>query len=154
MKAEVLVIWLGLTLCWVVVCAREDAEGEVQVGRRQGLEDGRQVDQRDVEMSDDPAGEVEVEKPKPKKKKTPEEIEAGMSMLRVDLNFLWEHILKPFLISAFNRKARPLEMSDRLQEISGFQLLSSPASNINQRIPCVCIHVLAQAPACYPSVFF
>lgn len=73
-----LVIWLGLTLCWVVVCAREDEEGEVQVGQRQGLEDGRQVDQRDVEMSDDPAGDVQVEKPKPKKKKTPEEIEAGM----------------------------------------------------------------------------
>lgn len=78
MRAEVLIIWLSLTLCWVVVCAREDAEEEVQVGRTQGLEDGRQVDQRDVEMSDDPAGEAEVEKPKPKKKKTPEEIEAGM----------------------------------------------------------------------------
>lgn len=74
-----LVIWLGLTLCWVVVCAREDAEGEVQVGRRQGLEEGRQVDHRDVEMSDDPARDVEIDKPKPlKKKKTPEEIEAGM----------------------------------------------------------------------------
>lgn len=73
-----LVICLGLTLCWVVVCAQGDAEEEVQVGRRQGLEDGRQVDQGEVEMSDDPAGEVEVEKPKPKKKKTPEEIEAGM----------------------------------------------------------------------------
>lgn len=78
MRAEVLAIWLSLTLCWVVVCAREDAEEEVQVGRTQGLEDGRQVDQRDVEMSDDPAGVAEVEKPKPKKKKTPEEIEAGM----------------------------------------------------------------------------
>ncbi|XP_056874928.1 adipocyte enhancer-binding protein 1 [Takifugu flavidus] len=77
MRAEVLVIWLGLTLCWVVVCAREDAEGEVQVGRRRGLEDGRQVDQRDVEMSDDPARDVEIDKPKPKKKKTPEEIEAA-----------------------------------------------------------------------------
>lgn len=79
MRAEVLVIWLTLTLCWVVVCAREDAEEEeVQVGRTQGLEDRRQVDSRDVEMSDDPAGKAEVEKPKPKKKKTPEEIEAGM----------------------------------------------------------------------------
>lgn len=78
MKAEVLVIWLSLTLCWVVVCAREDKKEEVQVGRTQELEDGRQVDQRDVEMSDDPAGEAEIEKPKPKKKKTPEEIEAGM----------------------------------------------------------------------------
>lgn len=78
MRAEVLVICLGLTLCWVVVFTQEDAEGEVQVGRRQGLEDGRQADQRDVQMSDDAAGGVEVEKPKPKKKKTPEEIEAGM----------------------------------------------------------------------------
>lgn len=77
MKAEVLVIWLSLTLCWVVVCAQEDKKEEVQVGRTQELEDGRQVDQRDVEMSDDPAGEAEIEKPKPKKKKTPEEIEAG-----------------------------------------------------------------------------
>lgn len=77
MRAKVLVLWLSLTLCWVVVCARVDAE-EVQVGQTQGLEDGKQVDQRDVEMSDDPAEEVQVEKPKPKKKKTPEEIEAGM----------------------------------------------------------------------------
>lgn len=76
MRAEVLVIWLSLTLCWVVVCARKDAKKEVQVGRTQGLEDGRQVDQR--ETSDDPAAGAEVERPKPKKKKTPEEIEAGM----------------------------------------------------------------------------
>lgn len=96
MRAEVLVIWLGLTLCWVVVCAREDAEGEVQVGRRQGLEDGRQVDQRDVEMSDDPAGDVQVEKPKPKKKKTPEEIEAGMSMLRGDFEPFHGNAFKTF----------------------------------------------------------
>lgn len=59
-----------------MVCTGEGAEEEVQVGQTQGLEGGRQVDQRHVEMSDDPAGEVE--KPKPKKKKTPEEIEAGM----------------------------------------------------------------------------
>lgn len=72
-----LAVWLSLTLCWLVVHAREE-EKEVQVGRTQGLEDGRQVDQRDVELSDDPAGEVEVQKPKPKKKKTPEEIEAGL----------------------------------------------------------------------------
>lgn len=78
MRAEVLVFWLGLTLCWVVDCAREDAEEEVQVGRMQRLEDRKKVDQRDVQLSDDPAREVEVEKPKPKKKKTPEEIEAGM----------------------------------------------------------------------------
>lgn len=72
-----LAIWVSLTLCWVVVCAREDAGEEVQVGQTQGLEDGSQADPRDVEISDDPAGEAEVEKPKPKKKKTPEEIEAG-----------------------------------------------------------------------------
>lgn len=68
-----------------MVCAREDAEVEVQVRQRQGLEAGRQVDQRHVEMSDDPAGEAEVEKPKPKKKKTPEEIEAGMLILDLPL---------------------------------------------------------------------
>lgn len=73
-----LVICLGLTLCWVMVCTGEGAEEDAQVGQTQGLEGGRQVDQRHVEMSDAPAGEVEVEKPKPKKKKTPEEIEAGM----------------------------------------------------------------------------
>lgn len=80
MRAEALLIWLTLTLCWVAVCAREDAREEeeaVQVRRTRGLADGRQVDHRYVEMSDDPAGEAEVEKPKPKKKKTPEEIEAG-----------------------------------------------------------------------------
>lgn len=83
MRAEALLVWLTLTLCWVAVCAREDAEEEeeaaVQVGRTRGLEDGRQVERGDVEMSDDPAGGAEVEKPKPKKKKTPEEIEAGTS---------------------------------------------------------------------------
>lgn len=82
MRAEALLIWLTLTLCWVAVCAREDAREEeeeeaVQVRRTRGLAVGRQVDHRDVEMSDDPAGETEVGKPKPKKKKTPEEIEAG-----------------------------------------------------------------------------
>lgn len=72
-------------------------------------------------------------------------------MFRVDMNLFTGTYLKPFVISTFNQKAQPLEMSDRLQEISGFQLLSGPASNIIQRIPCVCIHVLAQAPACYPN---
>ena len=81
MRPEVLVVWVGLTLCCALVCAREDVkEGElsresrVQVRETRGLvEDGRQGE--DVEMSDEPAGGVE--ETKPKKKKTPEEIEAG-----------------------------------------------------------------------------
>lgn len=76
-----LVVWVGLTLCCTLVCAREDVkedklsrESRVQVRETRGLvEDGRQ--EEDVEMSDEPAGGVE--ETKPKKKKTPEEIEAG-----------------------------------------------------------------------------
>lgn len=76
-----LVVWVGLTLCCALVCAREDVkedklsrESRVQVRETRGLvEDGRQ--EEDVEMSDEPAGGVE--ETKPKKKKTPEEIEAG-----------------------------------------------------------------------------
>lgn len=81
MRPEVLVVWVGLTLCCALVCAREDVkedklsrESRVQVRETRGLvEDGRQ--EEDVEMSDEPAGGVE--ETKPKKKKTPEEIEAG-----------------------------------------------------------------------------
>lgn len=84
MRAEVLVVWVGLTLCSALVCAREDVEeeklsrGQVQVRQTRGLvEHRRQVEEGVVEMSDEPAEVVEEEKTKPKKKKTPEEIEAG-----------------------------------------------------------------------------
>lgn len=77
-----LVVWVGLTLCCALVCAREDVKedklsrGRIQVRETRGLvEDGRREEERDVEMSDEPAGGVE--ETKPKKKKTPEEIEAG-----------------------------------------------------------------------------
>lgn len=75
-----LVVWVGLTLCSALVCAREDklSRGQVQVRQTQGLvEHRRQVEEGVVEMSDEPAEVVEEEKTKPKKKKTPEEIEAG-----------------------------------------------------------------------------
>lgn len=84
MRAEVLVIWVCLTLCCALVWAREDVKGDklsrglVQVRPSQGLVENRgKVEQGAVEMSDEPAEVVEGEKTKPKKKKTPEEIEAG-----------------------------------------------------------------------------
>ncbi|TMS08350.1 putative carboxypeptidase X1 [Larimichthys crocea] len=83
MRAEVLVVWLALTLSCALVWAREDAKkdklsgGSTQVREAQGpVEHRRQGEEGDVEMSDEPA-EVVEEKTKPKKKKTPEEIEAA-----------------------------------------------------------------------------
>lgn len=84
MRAEVLVVWVFLTLCCALVSAQEDADdklsrGHIQVRQiRELVEHGRQGAEEGVEMSDEPAGVVEEEKTKPKKKKTPEEIEAGM----------------------------------------------------------------------------
>lgn len=81
MRAEVLVVWLALTLSCALVWAREDAKkdklsgGSTQVREAQGPVERRRQGE-DVEMSDEPA-EVVEEKTKPKKKKTPEEIEAG-----------------------------------------------------------------------------
>ncbi|KAM9841764.1 adipocyte enhancer-binding protein 1 [Aulostomus maculatus] len=85
MRAQVLVVWLSLSLCGVLVCAHEDVKddrvsgGRVQVrGEARGLvEHQRQAEDGDVELSDEPAEAVEAEKTKQKKKKTPEEIEAA-----------------------------------------------------------------------------
>lgn len=85
MRAEVLVVWVSLTLCCVLVCTGEDVKedkvstGRVQVRETRGLVKHRRQEEAvgDVEMADEPAEVVEAEKTKPKKKKTPEEIEAG-----------------------------------------------------------------------------
>ncbi|XP_044030482.1 adipocyte enhancer-binding protein 1 [Siniperca chuatsi] len=85
MRAEALVVWVGLTLCCcVLVCAREDVrENKLHGGRIQGRETRglvkhrRQGEEGGVQMSDEPAEVVEELKTKPKKKKTPEEIEAA-----------------------------------------------------------------------------
>ncbi|XP_049908582.1 adipocyte enhancer-binding protein 1 isoform X2 [Epinephelus moara] len=83
MRAEVLVVWVGLTLCCALVCAQEDVEenklsrGGIQVRETRGLvKNRRKGEEGDAEMSDEPA-EVVEEKTKPKKKKSPEEIEAA-----------------------------------------------------------------------------
>lgn len=87
MRAEVLVVWVGLTLCCALVCAQEDVEenklsrGGIQVRETRGLvKNRRKGEEGDAEMSDVPA-EVVEEKTKPKKKKSPEEIEAGKKEL-------------------------------------------------------------------------
>nr|XP_020480765.1 histone H1A-like [Monopterus albus] len=84
MRAEVLVIWVGLTLCCTLVCAREDAKenklsrSQTQVRDARGLvKHRRQGEEGHTGMSDEPAEVVLEEKTKPKKKKTPEEIEAA-----------------------------------------------------------------------------
>lgn len=82
MKAEVLVLWVGVTLCCTLVCAQEDAKQNkvtgVQAQERQTLVKKRSPGEEvGVEMLDKPAEEVNEEKAKPKKKKTPEEIEEG-----------------------------------------------------------------------------
>ncbi|CAJ1069998.1 adipocyte enhancer-binding protein 1 [Xyrichtys novacula] len=86
MKAEVLVVWLALSLCCALVCAEDNVkEGELSGGRVQVREtrgvvrtDGRQREEGEgVEVSDEPTEVVEEGQTKPKKKKTPEEIEAA-----------------------------------------------------------------------------
>ena len=84
MRAEVLVVWVGLTLLCALVCTGEDVKenklsrGRVQVRDIRGLvKQRRQEEGGEVQMSDDPAAVTEEETTKPKKKKTPEEIEAG-----------------------------------------------------------------------------
>ena len=89
MRAEVLVVWLGLTLCCALPRTGEAAEEtglserRLRVGESRGPLAGRrgQQEEGDVEMADEPAEATKAEKPKPKKKKTPEEIEAGKSEL-------------------------------------------------------------------------
>lgn len=90
MRAEVLVIWVSVTLCCALVRAREDVQEDAvsrdlaQVKQPRGaVERGRQVEEGGGQMSDQPA-EVVAEKAKPKKKKTPEEIEAGRQQLFKD----------------------------------------------------------------------
>ena len=77
-----------LALGFALVCAGEDVEeenkvfrGRLQVREARGLDEHRRnVEEGNVEMSDEPAAAVEETK-KPKKKKTPEEIEAGKKEL-------------------------------------------------------------------------
>uniref|UniRef100_A0A7N6BWS8 Adipocyte enhancer-binding protein 1 n=1 Tax=Anabas testudineus TaxID=64144 RepID=A0A7N6BWS8_ANATE len=82
MRAEVLVVWVSLTLCCTLVWTREDVKekklsrSQIQVREAQELiNHRRQRVEGDTEMSDEPAAVVETAKPK--KKKTPEEIEAA-----------------------------------------------------------------------------
>ncbi|XP_015256857.1 PREDICTED: histone H1-II-like [Cyprinodon variegatus] len=81
MRAEVLVVWVGLSLCWVLVSTEEPVEKQqlsrvqAQVREPQGLIGPRTEEER--ELSDEPAEVAVEEKTKPKKKKTPEEIEAA-----------------------------------------------------------------------------
>lgn len=84
MRAEVLAVWVSLTLCCALVWTREDVKEnklssrQIQVREAQGLiKHWRQRVEGDTEMSDEPAAVVGEETTKPKKKKTPEEIEAG-----------------------------------------------------------------------------
>lgn len=100
MRAEVVVVWVGLTLCCALVCAQEDVEekklsgGQIQVrGAGEPVEPRSRREEGGVEMSDEPTDVVEEERTKPKKKKTPEEIEAG----KLDSNmqtcfFMNEHL--------------------------------------------------------------
>lgn len=84
MRAEVLVVWVSLTLCCALVWTREGAKetepssSQVQVGEARGLRK-HQIQRAEGEtgMSDEPVAVVGEETTKPKKKKTPEEIEAG-----------------------------------------------------------------------------
>lgn len=78
MRASVVVLWSGLLLCWVLVCAedRQPSRGSTQVrAAGRSLERGVGEKVEDVELNDDPA--VKVEETKPKKKKSPEEVEAA-----------------------------------------------------------------------------
>lgn len=83
MKAEVLILWVGLTLCCTLICGREDVKENkfagVQVREPQTLtKNRRQAEEVDAEMLDKLTEVVEDEKTKSKKKKkTPEEIEAA-----------------------------------------------------------------------------
>lgn len=92
MRAEVLVVWVGLTLCCCCCCAalvgaREDdveekklSRDQIQVRREtQELVEHRMPGEEEaVEMMrDEPVEVVEEKRTKPKKKKTPEEIEAA-----------------------------------------------------------------------------
>ncbi|MED6261408.1 hypothetical protein ATANTOWER_004797 [Ataeniobius toweri] len=84
MRAEVLVVWVGLSLCWALVSTGEPVEKQqlsrVQAHVREArglLRPGREGDREDAEMSDEPAEVTVEEKTKAKKKKTPEEIEAA-----------------------------------------------------------------------------
>ncbi|XP_032426327.1 adipocyte enhancer-binding protein 1 [Xiphophorus hellerii] len=81
MRAEVLVVWVGLSLCWGLVTAEEPAE-EKQLSRAKALAREprgliRDGGRWDTEMSDEPAEVTVEEKSKAKKKKSPEEIEAA-----------------------------------------------------------------------------
>lgn len=81
-----LVVWVGLSLCWGLVTAEEPVE-EKQLPRAKALAreprgligDG---DRWDTEISDEPAEVTVEEKSKAKKKKSPEEIEAGKLELK------------------------------------------------------------------------
>ncbi|XP_037609630.1 adipocyte enhancer-binding protein 1 [Sebastes umbrosus] len=92
MRAEVLVVWVGLTLSCCCCCAaldgaREDdveekklSRDQIQVRRetRELVEHRMPGEEEAVEMMrDEPVEVVEEERTKPKKKKTPEEIEAA-----------------------------------------------------------------------------
>lgn len=86
MRAEVLLVFVGATLCCTPVCTQQVDPEEKELSRdlawvrKAGgpLEEGQGRGKGDAELSDEPAGAVEDGKTKPKKKKTPEEIEAGM----------------------------------------------------------------------------
>lgn len=74
-------VWIGVTLCWALICADEHVEEKQLSTDRVRMREARGLlkpgGPGDVEVSDEPAEVQEDEKTKPKKKKTPEEIEAG-----------------------------------------------------------------------------
>ncbi|XP_037835360.1 pollen-specific leucine-rich repeat extensin-like protein 1 [Kryptolebias marmoratus] len=79
MRSELLVVWVGATLCCALICAEEHVEEKQLSTDRAGMREARGlVKHRRLEDTEDEPAEVkEEEKAKPKKKKTPEEIEAA-----------------------------------------------------------------------------
>lgn len=83
MRVGVLVLWVGLTLFCILVCAQDATEGgsKKEVSRDLARVRGASVDRRrrgdgEEDVVGAEAAQMEI---KPKKKKSPEEIEAGRS---------------------------------------------------------------------------
>lgn len=97
-----LVVWVGLSLCWALVTPKEPAE-EKQLSRAKALvkeprgligDGGRW----DTEMSDEPVEVTVEEKSKAKKKKSPEEIEAGKLELKRKMHVSFPDLSWPLML--------------------------------------------------------